>query len=304
MKEKLEALFLRYRTADEDEAELAEEMKAEIEQLTKVIGEWSRQLGGVPSQRHPGHLIRACDEAISGALRATASRDYAAAFACLRHGRSAVAGIECAWQANLAYEAARAAYEALAALLPSACEPLLTLQNLKLLLNETASLLQTGKYRQGELLARACRGRSEFLGGKYDAAPTTFQPQLEQLLALCDDVARFVPAGRADWADKAALRGVEALLRERHFALAERLLADLEVELTPHRTFLSLYRQLRPASAPTSADADVRELIRSQSWSAATSYLLDGEFSNLSARASASPAKAAGLRQQIASYLK
>lgn len=307
MMEKLEDLFLRYRTADEGEEELAEELKAELDRLTQEIGDWSRRVGGLPSQRHPGHLISACDEAISAALRAAASHDCATAFACLQRARSAIAGIEIAWQANLAYEAARAASEALAALLPSSCEPLLTLQNLKLLLDETVSLLQRGKYRQGELLALACRRRSELLSGKSALVPTAFQERLERLSALCDEVAQFVPAGRADWADKTALRNMEALLQERHYALVERLLADLEVELTPHQTFLSVYRQLRPAPAqtgvaPPGADADLRELIRLQSWSAATSYLLDGELSNLAAEVAAAPAKAAGLRQQIASY--
>jgi hypothetical protein len=307
MKEKLEGLFLRYRTADEGEEELAEELKAEIEQLTKVIGEWSRHMGCLPSQRHPGHLISACDEAISGALRAIANHNYATTFICLQHGRNAIAGIEAAWQANLAYEAARVAYEALGNLLPSSCEPLLTLQNLKLLLDETISLVQRGKYQQGELLARACRRRSEFLCEKSATVSTMFQARLEHLLDFCDEVAQFVPKGQADWADKTALRNVGVLLQERHSALAERLLDDLEVELTPHQTFLSLYRQFRPASAQTSvapldADADLRELIRSQSWSAATSYLLDSELNDLAVEVAAAPAKAASLRQQIASY--
>lgn len=308
MTEKLEGLFLSYRTAGEDEAELEEELKAEIEQLTNEIGEWSRNVGGLPNGRHPGHIISACDEAISQTLRAIASRDYETAYYRLLQGRSAVAGIQKAWDANLSYEAAQIAYEALAeSLIPNRLKPLLTLQNLTLLLDETALLLQSGKYAQGELLGHACRHRSALLSGRHETAPETLQALLEQLWALCDEVAPFVPPGQADWADKNALRAVETLMQEQHYELAQRLLDDLEIELTPHRTFITLYKQLRPAATQPDAallvsDDALRERISEQSWSVATSYLLSSVIEQLESQAAAVPAKAAGLQRQIAVY--
>jgi hypothetical protein len=305
---KLESLFLNYRTADEDADELEDELKEEIERLTNVIGEWSRHVGGLPLQRHPGHIISACDEAISQALRAIADHDYETAYDCLQHGQSAVAGIQKAWEANLSYEAAQVAYEALAESLTSnRLKPLLTLQNLTLLLDETAALLRRGKYRQGELLGHACRHRSALLSGRHQTAPETLQARLEDLQALCDEVAPFVPPGQTDWADQTALRAIAALMRERHYALAERLLDDLDVELTPHRTFIALYKQLQPVAAQPHAallvsDVELQEHIAAQSWSAATSYLLSRVMEQLESQVAAVPSTAASLQQQIAVY--
>jgi hypothetical protein len=305
---KLESLFLNFRAADEDAEELEDELKEEIERLTNVIGEWSRHVGGLPHQRHPGHIISACDEAISQALRAIADHDYETAYDCLQIGRSAVADIQKAWEANLSYEAAQVAYEALAESLTSnRLKPLLTLQNLTLLLDETAALLRRGKYRQGELLGQACRHRSALLSERHQTAVETLHDRLKHLRALCDEVAPFVPRGQTDWADQTALRAVAALIHERHYALAERLLDDLEVELTPHRTFIALYKQLQPETTQAHAaqfvsDVELQERIAAQSWSAATSYLLSRVIEQLTAQAAAVPSKAASLQQRIALY--
>jgi hypothetical protein len=306
MTDNLEHLFLHYSTTEEDEAELREALKAEIERLTNVIGEWSRQVGGLPQARHPSRLIDVCDEAISHALRACDNRDYAATFARLQQARRTVADLQKAWEANLAYEAMLEAYQALEALPAwSNIKPLLTLQDLALLLDETASLLQRGKYLQGELLSRACRRRSETLGEQLDITPQELQPRLQQLLALCDEVRMFLPPGRMDWADKCVLSSVETLLLNGHCALAERLLNDLEVELTPHRAFLAIYQQLRPTSAPPLvSDADLRALIAAESWSAATSYLLYVALVGLGERVAEVPAKASIIQEQITAAQK
>jgi hypothetical protein len=308
MTEKLERLFLSYSVTEEDAAELDDELKTELERLTNVVGEWSRHVGGLPHQRHPGHIISACDEAISNALRAVADRDYETAYDCLQQGRRAIAAIQRAWEANLSYEAAQVAYEALAESLTSnRLKPLLTLQNLTLLLDETAVLLRRGKYRQGELLGHACRHRSALLSERHQTAPEMLQARLKDLWALCDEVAPFVPLGQTDWADKAALRGVEALIRERHYGLAERLLDDLYVEFAPHRTFITIYKQLRPETTQPNAstlvsNVELQERIAAQSWSAATSYLLSRLMEQLTSQVAAVPAKAADLQQQIAAY--
>lgn len=312
MSEKLEGLFLHYSTAEESEAELSAELKAEIERLTNVIGDWSRKLGGLPPQRHPSHLINICDEAISQALRSSESSDYATAFAHLQQASRAIFDIQIAWQANLDYEAAKEAYAALESLFPSSrVQLLLTVRNLALLMEESLSLFQRGKYTQGRLLVRACRIRSETLSRHQSttAAAATLRARLNQLLALCDEVSRFLPLGQADWADKRALRDIDMLLQEQRLILAERLLDDLEVELTPHRTFLTLYRELGPANAqPASSsfvqDDDLRELIAAQSWSAATSYLLSGRLQELSAMVAKTSAETKLIQQQIAVYRK
>lgn len=301
MTDNLEHLFLRYSTAEEEEAEFREALKAEIERLTNVIGEWDRHVAGLPPARHPSHLIDACDESISHALSASDNRDYASTFAHLQHARRAVIDIQKAWEANLAYEAMLEAYQALEALpVWNGIKPLLTLQDLALLLDETASLLQRGKYLQGEMLARACRTRSETLGEQQDTTPQELQSRLQQLLALCEEVRAFLPTGQVDWADKSTLSSVEMLLLNGYCALAERLLNDLEVELTPHRAFLAVYRQLNPASSPPLVpDADLRALIASESWSATTSYLLYVALAGLGERVAEAPAKVAVIEAQI-----
>ena len=308
MTEKLEHLFLHFCTTGEDKDELAGELKAEIERLTNVIGELSMRVSDIQYRRHPSRLIQACDEAISQALRASESDDYATAFACLQQARNAIPNIRSAQAANLAYEAARAAYEALITLCPSSrLKTLLTLQNLAALLDETDELLQCSKYRQGEMLGRACRRRSETLSEQQEIIPEILPARLNWFLNLCDELAGFISSEREDWADKTALHEVGQLLQARHCALAERLLEDLEVELTPHRTFLALYRELQastaqPPAAPLVSDDELRELIKRESWSAATSLLLRNALDRLSDQLAAAPARAASLQQQVAVY--
>jgi hypothetical protein len=308
MSGKLEDLFLRYSTAEEDESELADALKAEIERLIEVIGQWSRKLGGLPQQRHPGHLLRVCDEAISQALLASHSNDYETTLASLQRAAHALADIQMAWQANLAYEAAEKAHAALQSLFPStSLRPLLTVHDLALLMDASSSLLQRGKYRQGELLGRACQRRSETLCERQAATATTLRGRLDLLSALCDEVSGLLPHGHADWTERSALRHVEVLLQEQRYALAERLLDDLEVELIPHRTFLAFYRgflaaNTLPALSPSIADINLRELINAQSWSAASSYLIGSSLEELSETLAEAPARADLIQQQMAAY--
>ena len=303
MTEALTALYLHHCVASAGEAQLVAALEAEVERLTNSIGVWSPQVGGVPRRRHPGRIINACDEAISRALHASARRDYATACDSLRQAHSAVAEITAAWQANCAYDEARAAHQTLVASTPSSrLKALLTLRNLALLLDETRTLLEQGKYRQAHLLARACQQRSEMLCAREDVVPAELDARAQQLAALCDEAARFLPGGREDWADGVALGAVDMLLRDQRRALAERLLRDLEVELTPHRTFLDLYRQLGPPAPTAAVDIALRELIATESWSAATSHILQGALGGLSARLTDATARAAALQQQVAAY--
>jgi hypothetical protein len=302
---KLEDLYLLHSTSGENEAELAKELKAEIERLTDIIGEWSRQLGGLPQPRHPGRLISECDEAISRSLHFSEGGKYADAFVCLHRARAAIADISRAWDANLAYEAAQVQYEALKELAASdRLWSLLTFRNLARLLDQVLSLIERSKYWQAELLARACRRRCEILCERQVNTTGASQACLEGLSMLCDEVARFLPQGRPDWADKSALHDVEKLLLEEGYALSERLVDDLEVELTPHRTFLTIYQQFRSATRSPTADTDLRELIAIESWSAAASYLLQGVLGDLSDKLEAVPARAATIRQQVSEYQK
>lgn len=305
MSEKLESLFLRHSAVGEGEAELAEELAAEIERLTDTVGEWSRLVGGVPAARYPGHLISACDEAISRALRACEIRDYASAFDGLQRSRAAIVEISTAWEANRAYDEARAAQESLHVVLPSGClKPLLTLRDLALLLDNTCSLLERGKYRQAHLLARACLRRGEILSARHEAVPEELRARAWRLSALCDEAASFLPPGREDWADGGALAAVDALLREQRCALAERLLCDLEVEMTPHRTFLEAYRRLRTEAHDSAADADLRAVVAAQSWEAATCCMLQGALCGLSDRIAMVTARVAAIGEQVAAYAK
>jgi hypothetical protein len=304
MSEKLRSLFLHYNTTGEGKAGLLEEFKAEIEQLIRSIGEWSRKVGGLPQQRHPSHLIDTCDEAISRSLSACDNNDYVGAFAGLQRGRGALAKIQEAWEANLAYEAARAAYEVIAAW-PSTkrLSPLLTLHDLALLLEETFSLLQRHKYRQGDLLASVCQLRSELFSERQPASSETLESRLQQQLAFCDEVAPFLPP-RDDWADKSALGNIQTLLQEGYCALAERLLDDLDVELRPHQVFLATYRELGPAHSQqvesrAVADGILRELIAEQNWSVATSYLLQNAFAQLDQSFAGVPAEMGSINQRI-----
>jgi len=301
MTEHLEELFLRHDSTGEDEAELAEEFKAETERLTAGVGEWSRRVGGLPQQRHPGRHIADCDEAITRALRAGETGDYRAAFDALTRARRAAADVQSAWEANLAYESAREALAELEALAPSArLRTLLTFRDLASLLEEALALLGRGKYRQAELLSAACRRRCELLAEPRADAPQSWLDDLERLSACCDEAAPFLPHGREDWADKGALFEVGALVRERGCELAGRLLYDLELELAPHATFLSLFRRLRPAPRPPGADRDLRELIAAESWSAATSYMLRGALEGLGGALAEVPARAAEVQKRLA----
>jgi hypothetical protein len=303
MTEELTTLHLRHCAAGEGEAELVAALVAEIGRLTDSVGEWSRRVGGVPLRRHPGRFINACDEAITRALHARARRDYATACESLREAHGALAEVRAAWQANCAYDEARTAHEALAASAPSGLlKTLLTLRNLALLLDEARALLERGKYRQAHLLALACRQRCETLLARADAVPTELDERARQLAALCHEAARFLPGGRDDWADGVALAAVGTLLREHRCELAERLLSDLEVELTPHRTFLGLYRRLSPAAQGDVVESDLRELIAAESWSAATSRILLGALGGVSGRLADATARAVALRQQIGAY--
>lgn len=303
MTEHLEDLFLRHAATGEDEAELAEELKAETERLTALVGEWSRRVGGLPQPRHPSRHIADCDEAVSRALRAGETGDYRAAFGALARARRAVAGIQSAWEANLVYESAREAFAELEALAPSGrLRPLLTFRDLASLLDEALALLRRGKYRQAELLSAACRRRCELLAEPRADAPRALRGNLERLSAWCDEAAPFLPSGREDWADKGALGEVETLLRERGCGLAGRLLGDLEVELTPQVTFLSLYTRLRPAPRPPGADRDLREIIAADSWSAATSYMLRGALEGLGGSLAEVASRAATVQKRLAAY--
>lgn len=318
MSEKLTGLFLHYNTTEEGKAELLEKLKAEIEQLICAIGEWSRKIGGLPRSRYPSHLIDACDEAISRALSAGDNNDCAGAFAGLQRARAELVKIQEAWKANLAYEAARTAYEVIAAR-PSTerLSPLLTLHDLALLLDETFSLLQQRKYWQGDLLASVCQLRSALFSeqqpatGKRaitslptpDADSETLESRVQQHLAFCDEVAPFLPP-RDDWADKSALGDVQTLLHEGYCALAQRLLDDLDVEFRPHQVFLATYRELGSAISPqvesrAEADRKLRELIAEQDWSVATSYLLQTAFDKLDRSFAGVPAEMGRINQRI-----
>ncbi|MDT5270143.1 MAG: hypothetical protein QOH49_2329 [Acidobacteriota bacterium] len=303
MIEELITLHLRHCAAGESEAELVAALEAEIRRLTDSVGEWSRRVGGVPLRRHPGHFVKDCDEAITHALHACARRDYATACESLRQAHGALVEVRAAWQANSAYDEAFAAHKALAASAPSdLLKTLLTLHNLALLLDETGTLLERGKYRQAHLLALACRRRCETLLARADDVPAELDERARQLASLCDEAARFLPGGRDDWADGAALAAVGTLLREHRCVLAEHLLSDLEVELKPHRTFLDLYRQLGPVAQDAVVESDLREMIAAESWSAATSRILLGVLGVLSGRLADATARAVALQQQIAAY--
>jgi hypothetical protein len=304
MSEKLTGLFLHYHTTEEGKAELLEELQAEIEQLVCAIGEWSRKVGGLPQQRHPSHLIDACDGAISRALSAGNNNDCAGAFASLQRARGALANIQEAWEANLAYEAARAAYEVIVAW-PSTkgLSSLLTLHDLALLLDETFSLLQRHKYRQGDLLASVCQLRSKMFSERQPADSEVLESRLQQQLAFCDEVAPFLPP-RDDWADKSALGAVQTLLQEGYCALAQRLLDDLDVEFRPHQVFLATYRELGSAisqqvESRAEADRKLRELITEQDWSVATSYLLQTAFDQLDRSFAGVPAEMGSINQRV-----
>ena len=304
MSEKLTGLFFHYNTTEEGKAELLEELKAEIEQLICAIGEWSRKVGALPKQRHPSHLIDACDEAISRALSAGDNNDCAGAFAGLQRARAELAKIQEAWKANLAYEAARTAYEVIAARpATERLSPLLTLHDFALLLDETSSLLQRRKYRQGDLLACVCQLRSDLFSERQPANSETLESRVQQHLAFCDEVAPFLPP-RDDWADKRALGGVQTLLQDGYCALAQRLLDDLDVEFRPHQVFLATYRELGPAisqqvESHAEADRTLRELIAEQDWSVATSYLLQTTFDQLDRSFAGVPAEMGSINQRI-----
>lgn len=304
MSEKLTGLFLHYNTTEEGKDELLEKLKAEIEQLICAIGDWSRKIGGLPRPRYPSHLIDACDEAISRALSAGDNNDCAGAFAGLQRARAELVKIEEAWKANLAYEAARTAYEVIAAR-PSTerLSPLLTLHDLALLLDETFSLLQQRKYWQGDLLASVCQLRSALFSEQQPADSETLESRVQQHLAFCDEVAPFLPP-RDDWADKSALGDVQTLLQEGYCALAQRLLDDLDVEFRPHQVFLATYRELGSAISPqvesrAEEDRKLRELIAEQDWSVATSYLLQTAFDKLDRSFAGVPAEMGRINQRI-----
>jgi hypothetical protein len=79
--------------------------------------------------------------------------------------------------------------------------------------------------------------------------------------------------------------------------LAERLMEDLEVELTPHSTFLDAYRQF--GSELRAPDAELRELIAAESWSAATSRLLGAVLGEVGGGLVGVPERAAGIGREI-----
>jgi hypothetical protein len=297
------------------------------EKLDKLLGEEINHVQVLnvqlrPSLRAmhhtPARLMERCDEAVTCAHIARTRRSYGEALKWLKEVQRWLSCLRGLAEDASELKLAVSEYEGLLILLGSDyLSRLPSINSVARLLSEADALLATGaqadnllgarRGRQARFIAALCREKLHELGAPSDGDGTEarrLNAVIDTQSAYCARTSSFAPSPRTDGAMRQAFARLSELLAEVRLTLVARLTSDIEDELSSRRTIFAAIRGYTGLGDDQGAEAaempaELKRIIREESWGRAATHLLQQILSSLAGEAGTVRAAALDAAQRL-----
>lgn len=289
MNRELSRLVWLYEARGCSQADISRRFQDEINRLLHQNVLLGRQISGL--EHRPSKFIIAFDKAIDAALNLKYGDKFKEPLVEIEKAQDALENIQLFLDAYQEYQTAKDACRIVDELAGADyLRQLISVRNLIDLLVECDKLFREGKYRQAQLLSLKCRRRAEILQRVEKVAgqkPIRLLTRVAQSLDICNRSEMFILNLISDSAIREGLKRLKDLIREGYFALAEKLLDEIEIEIAPRQTLNDEYRRYQDIfeekkRADRISPDVLRSIVAMESWHAAVDYLLENSLTAVS----------------------